>query len=57
MALAFVGGTMNLWWMGLATMFMILEKLPELGRLLTRPAGYVLLVAAWLTAFSNALSL
>lgn len=57
MALAFVGGTMNLWWMGLATMFMILEKLPELGRLLTRPAGYVLLVAAGLTALSNALSL
>lgn len=55
MALAFVGGTMNLIWMGAATLFMVLEKLPDLGRPLTRPAGYLLLAAAGLTALSAAL--
>ncbi len=43
MALAFVGGTMNLIWMGAATLFMVLEKLPEIGKPLTRPAGALLL--------------
>jgi predicted metal-binding membrane protein len=43
MALGFIGGTMNLVWMGLATAFMVLEKLPDIGRWLTRPAGVVLL--------------
>ena len=42
MALGFVGGVMNLAWMGLATVFMVLEKLPQLGRALTRPAGFAL---------------
>ncbi|PWE34429.1 metal-binding protein [Maritimibacter sp. 55A14] len=46
MALAFVGGTMNLAWMGLATLVMVLEKLPEIGRPVTRPLGLVLLAAA-----------
>ena len=46
MALAFVGGTMNLYWMGLATLFMIFEKLPDLGRHLQRPAGGALIAAA-----------
>jgi predicted metal-binding membrane protein len=50
MALAFVGGSMNLLWMGAATLFMALEKLPELGRPLTRPAGAALLAAAAVTA-------
>jgi predicted metal-binding membrane protein len=45
MALAFVGGMANLLWMGLATALMVLEKLPEIGRPLTRPLGWVLLVA------------
>ncbi len=39
MLLAFVGGTMNLAFMGLATVIMILEKLPELGRYVTKPLG------------------
>jgi len=43
MALGFIGGTMNLVWMGLATAFMVLEKLPDIGRWLTRPAGAVLI--------------
>lgn len=46
MLLGFVGGTMNLAWMGVATLFMVLEKLPDLGRYLTRPAGWVLLGGA-----------
>ena len=46
MALAFVGGTMNLIWMGAAMVLMTLEKLPELGRALTRPLGAALLGAA-----------
>jgi predicted metal-binding membrane protein len=46
MALAFVGGVMNLAFMGLATVIMVLEKLPDLGRYLTRPLGVALLCAA-----------
>jgi predicted metal-binding membrane protein len=50
MALAFVGGTMNLLWMGGAMVLMTLEKLPEIGRFLTRPLGYALLAAAAVVA-------
>jgi predicted metal-binding membrane protein len=46
MLLGFVGGAMNLLWIGAATLFMTLEKLPDLGRPLTRPAGFALLAAA-----------
>ena len=46
MLLGFVGGTMNIIWMGLATVFMVAEKLPEVGRYLTRPMGYLLLAGA-----------
>lgn len=46
MALAFVGGVMNLAFMGLATLIMVLEKLPGPGRYLTRPLGAVLLAAS-----------
>jgi predicted metal-binding membrane protein len=45
MALGFVGGVMNLIWMGAATLFMTLEKLPDIGRPLTRPAGMALIAA------------
>jgi len=45
MTLGFVGGVMNLAWMGLATLFMALEKLPDIGRLVTKPLGFVLLGA------------
>src|SRR6056297_3947396 len=40
MLLAFVGGVMNIAFMGLATVIMVIEKLPDLGRWLTRPLGY-----------------
>ena len=45
MLLAFVGGVMNLVFMGLAMILMTLEKLPDLGRYLTRPLGAALI--AW----------
>jgi predicted metal-binding membrane protein len=45
MALGFVGGTMNLLWMGAATLFMVMEKLPDIGRWLTRPAGFAMILA------------
>lgn len=45
MLLALVGGAMNLALMGLAMLLMIVEKLP-VGRVLTRPLGYVLLAGA-----------
>jgi len=52
MALGFVGGMMSLLWMGLATLFMVIEKLPQIGQYVTKPAGAVLIlagivVAAW----------
>jgi predicted metal-binding membrane protein len=50
MLLGFVGGAMNLAWMGAATLFMTLEKLPEIGRHLTRPLGLLLVAAALLQA-------
>ncbi|SHK23869.1 Predicted metal-binding integral membrane protein [Shimia gijangensis] len=46
MLLAFVGGVMNIAFMGLATIIMVLEKLPEIGRWVTRPLGFALLAAA-----------
>lgn len=54
MALGFVGGTMNLAWTGAATLFMAAEKLPEIGRRLTRPAGCLLIGAGVLTALGAA---
>ena len=45
MALGFAGGVMNLAWMGLATFFMVLEKLPQVGHVVTRPMGLVLIAA------------
>lgn len=43
MALGFVGGVMSLLWMGLATLFMVLEKLPQIGHAITRPMGFALI--------------
>ncbi|QBY02678.1 DUF2182 domain-containing protein [Rhodophyticola sp. CCM32] len=45
MALGFVGGMMSLLWMGLATFFMVLEKLPQIGQRLTRPLGLCLILS------------
>ncbi len=43
MALGFVGGMTSLLWMGAATVFMVAEKLPEIGRHIRMPAGIGLL--------------
>ena len=43
MALGFVGGVMSLLWMGLATFFMVLEKLPQIGHRVIRPMGVALI--------------
>lgn len=51
MALGFVGGVMSLLWMGLATLFMVLEKLPQIGHRVMRPAG-VLLIAGGLVVMA-----
>ncbi|WP_373274798.1 DUF2182 domain-containing protein [Roseobacter insulae] len=45
MSLGFVGGVMNLAWMGLATLFMVIEKLPQIGQYVTRPMGFALCAA------------
>jgi len=52
MALGFVGGMMSLLWMGLATLFMVLEKLPQIGHRVVKPMSMVLIagglvVLAW----------
>ncbi|MEM9427712.1 MAG: DUF2182 domain-containing protein [Pseudomonadota bacterium] len=52
MLLAFVGGTMNLAFMGLAMVLMTLEKLPRFGAHITRPLGFGLIGLAGLTPLS-----
>ena len=50
MLLGFVGGTMNLTWMGLATGVMILEKLQDVAKYVTRPLGVVFMASGLLIA-------
>ncbi|AXI46447.1 hypothetical protein C1J03_10665 [Sulfitobacter sp. SK012] len=50
MALGFAGGVMNLAWMGLATLFMVLEKLPQIGHYVTKPMGFSLILGAFVVA-------
>lgn len=52
MLLAFVGGVMNLAFMGLAMVIMVIEKLPDLGRRVTGPLGGLLLALAGWTALT-----
>ena len=53
MALGFVGGVMSLLWMGLATLFMVLEKLPQIGHRVVRPMGWILIFAGGALALSQ----
>ncbi len=53
MALGFVGGVMNLAFMGLATLVMIVEKLPDIGRYITRPLGVLLIGASVVVAVGS----
>ena len=50
MALGFAGGVMNLAWMGLATVFMVLEKLPQIGHYIIKPMGFALILGACVVA-------
>lgn len=52
MLLAFVGGVMSLGFMGIATLIMVLEKLPAIGRWLSRPLGVALIAGAGLATVS-----
>ena len=45
MVLGFAGGVMNFLWMGLATLMMVLEKLPQLGHFLVKPLGVILILS------------
>ena len=51
MLLAFVAGTMNLLFMGLATVLMTLEKLPAIGAKLSAPIGVFLILAGLVALF------
>ena len=53
MALGFVGGVMSLLWMGAATVFMILEKLPRIGHQVTKPMGVLLIAAGLIVAVAS----
>ncbi|MCY4542961.1 MAG: hypothetical protein OXB95_11325 [Rhodobacteraceae bacterium] len=44
---------MSLAWMGLATLFITLEKLPALGRYVSRPLGGCLVAASAVIAASS----
>jgi len=46
MLLAFVGGTMNLAFMGLGMALMTVEKLPDIGNYISKPLGILLLLTA-----------
>ncbi len=46
MLLGFAGGVMNLAWMGLATLFMVIEKLPQIGHYVIKPMGFALILGA-----------
>ncbi len=46
MFLAFVGGTMSLLFMVLMTLLMILEKLPDFGKFITKPLSLILIASA-----------
>ncbi|MBQ2261031.1 MAG: DUF2182 domain-containing protein [Loktanella sp.] len=47
MLLAFVGGVMNLAFMGMATLIMVVEKMPMIGRIVTRPLGILLVLGSF----------
>ena len=51
MMLGFAGGVMNFLWMGLATLFMVIEKLPAIGHYVIKPMGAVLIASGVLLFF------
>ena len=53
MLLAFVGGVMNLVFMGIATVIMMMEKLPQIGKYLTKPLGFFFVASSILVLVSG----
>ena len=51
MVLGFAGGVMNFLWMGLATVFMVTEKLPAIGHYVIKPMGAILIASGILLFF------
>ena len=45
MVLGFAGGVMNFLWMGLATLMMVMEKLPQLGHFIVKPLGVLMILS------------
>ena len=45
MALLFVAGVMNLWWIAAIAAFVLIEKLTPAGPMVARAAGFILI--AW----------
>ena len=43
MTLAFVGGVMNLLFMGVTTLFMVFEKIPDYGKYISKPLSLILI--------------
>jgi predicted metal-binding membrane protein len=51
MALLFVGGVMNIWWILWLTVYVAVEKLAPVGNRLARPLGALLVVAGVVVLF------
>jgi len=49
MLLGFAGGVMSLGFMALATVIMVFEKLPDIGRHISKPLGFILIGSGGLT--------
>ncbi len=53
MLLAFVGGTMNLFFMAVAMLLMTFEKLPDIGRFVTIPIAFALMALSVIYFLAN----
>ena len=54
-SLAFIMGYMNFIWVGLITFIVILEKIPEIGKLIKKPLGILILLIAIYFMLNNLL--
>jgi len=48
MLLAFIGGTMNLFFMAVAMLLMTFEKLPDIGIYVTKPIAFSLIILSFI---------
>ena len=53
MFLAFAMGYMNFIWMGLITLIVILEKIPQIGKVVKKPLGVLLIIVGVYLMFIN----